>query len=401
MTLAHGIEQVLGVSPTRQRLVFIAAYIVLRIAAGQLASILSTTGGISVWYASAGLDVVMLSVLGLQAWRLFFLVQIGLSFMFIGWELGLLWYSVSAGLKTVAYTGGLWLVVRFGAIQVSLERLRDVLGFIVGGVLLAPLGNAVAQAGLRLARGRATGAELVPDILNFWIGDATGIIMLAPALLVLLRYVPALWHSDAQGPLQPWLRIHSQRDRLVFAVFYAALFAVIAIVFWLPPTPSLNYAPLLFAPIFWAATFKGFERTAVAVFVLNVVTVITVSFYIDVLDLFAFQVSLLIISLAGIIMGSYVTNRQRIKLDLIHARRAAEAAILLQQYLLQNLSHEIRTPLTGILGYAELLELESEGREAAMYQHIQQHGEALLDVLMETLAEAQMGSAGLSDKGEG
>jgi signal transduction histidine kinase len=73
------------------------------------------------------------------------------------------------------------------------------------------------------------------------------------------------------------------------------------------------------------------------------------------------------------------------------ARRAAEEANRMKSEFLANMSHELRTPLNGILGFAELLEMELEDpvlREHA--QTIRASGEHLLTLVTAVLDLAKI-----------
>lgn len=73
------------------------------------------------------------------------------------------------------------------------------------------------------------------------------------------------------------------------------------------------------------------------------------------------------------------------------ARQAAEEANRLKSEFLANMSHELRTPLNGILGYAELLELELEDPAQRDYaQTIRASGEHLLTLVTDVLDLAKI-----------
>ena len=73
------------------------------------------------------------------------------------------------------------------------------------------------------------------------------------------------------------------------------------------------------------------------------------------------------------------------------ARQAAEEANRLKSEFLANMSHELRTPLNGILGYAELLELELDDPAQREYAHtIRASGEHLLTLVTDVLDLAKI-----------
>ena len=91
---------------------------------------------------------------------------------------------------------------------------------------------------------------------------------------------------------------------------------------------------------------------------------------------------------AGII-GTFIdiTERKRHEQELLAAREAAEAASQAKSQFLATMSHEIRTPLNGILGMAQIMQMndvaDAESRDCA--QTIFNSGQMLLTLLNDIL----------------
>jgi PAS domain S-box-containing protein len=87
-----------------------------------------------------------------------------------------------------------------------------------------------------------------------------------------------------------------------------------------------------------------------------------------------------------------VTRRRRNEEELVGARDSANAANKAKSDFLSRMNHELRTPLTSIMGFSQLLEmntLDAKQREEAVHQ-IRKAGGHLLDLINEALDIARI-----------
>jgi len=88
-----------------------------------------------------------------------------------------------------------------------------------------------------------------------------------------------------------------------------------------------------------------------------------------------------------------ITEQKTLQQDLIAARQKAEAASLAKTEFLENMRHDIRTPLTGIVGFADLLKMESDNTQFSEYaDNLVASSHALLDLLDEVLEAIRVSS---------
>ena len=95
-----------------------------------------------------------------------------------------------------------------------------------------------------------------------------------------------------------------------------------------------------------------------------------------------------------------VTDQKAAEQTLRSAKERAEKASRVKSAMLANMSHEIRTPLSTIIGFAETVQAEVQGREANLLELIQKSGERLLSTLtgILELARLEAGDRTLSPK---
>ncbi|WP_084273777.1 response regulator [Legionella fairfieldensis] len=88
-----------------------------------------------------------------------------------------------------------------------------------------------------------------------------------------------------------------------------------------------------------------------------------------------------------------ITYLKKIESDLKFAMEKADAANLAKTEFLENMRHDIRTPLTGIVGFADILKMESDTPQIKDYaDNLVASSHALLDLLDEVLEAVRVSS---------
>jgi PAS domain S-box-containing protein len=234
---------------------FIAAY-VLGCGFAQLLAIVPGTG-ISIWPPS-GLFIATLILASRQSWPWWVLG--GCLAELLG---NFLWFHSPLPAAFLIYAGnaleamlGAWLVNRSGKRPVRLETLQDVLVFVVLAAGVAPLVSATVGAATVSWFGMLS-QTFVGAWPLFWIGDATGVLIVAPLALV----VAQSWRDKAQLSPARWM------EAGVLGLIFLGV-AALSLGGYLP------FAYIVMPPLLWAAVRFEFRGAAVALTLLALITAV-------------------------------------------------------------------------------------------------------------------------------
>jgi PAS domain S-box-containing protein len=164
---------------------------------------------------------------------------------------GLLVYAGNALCAAVGAT----LLNRTCGRPVRLETLREVLAFVVLGAGVAPLASAtVGSAALAWFGVKSQTFTGVWPL--FWIGDATGILLVGPLTLIVIQH----WRSRTQFSAAQWM------EAGILGVVFLSVAALSL------STDYLASAYVLMPPLLWAAVRFEFKGVAVALTLLALIT---------------------------------------------------------------------------------------------------------------------------------
>lgn len=213
----------------------------------------------------------------------------------------------------------------------ALERMRDVAQLAIAGAGLSTLLAAVIGVGSLAAGSVITPSQIAPAFRAWWLGDAMGDLVIAPAL--------ASW---ARPPLP--LRDASNARKL--EAFALAAIAILcgAVVFRGANHQGTMY--LLFPPLAWSAVRFGQRGASATVLAISAIAIACASrpFVGDglpsaLLDLQSFMA---VVAIVALLLGAAIAERDR-------ARAIAERAVRARDDFLAIASHELRNPLSALV----------------------------------------------------
>jgi signal transduction histidine kinase len=228
--------------------------------------------------------------------------------------------AIAAGNTLEAVVGAV--LVRRGSFRPQLDRTSDVVRFALGGCGVGTAVSATVGA-LTLCAAGVVPARALPHTFSvWWVGDAMGALLVAPALLSWGAPVG----DDERRPA--W-----ERPALAAALVLAALGAL--------TQPHGTRPYLVFPPLIWAALRFGPRGATAATLVISVVTVWSTvvghgAFAVSSLgdDLMALHAFMASVALTGLVLGATAAERTR--------------AIRAREHFISIASHELRTPLAPL-----------------------------------------------------
>ena len=232
---------------------FIAAYVLGCGFAQSLASVPGT--GISLW-PPGGLFMATLILASRPSWPWWVLGGL-LAELFSN----LLWFHSPLPAAFLIYAGnaleamaGAWLVNRTCKRPVRLETLQEVLAFVVLGAGIAPVLSATVGSAT-LAWFEIQSQSFAAAWPLWWIGDATGVLIMAPLALAVLQN----WRVQGQLSAARWMEA-------------CVLGLVLLGVATLSLSGYLPFAYIIMPPLLWAAVRFEFKGVAVTLTLLALIT---------------------------------------------------------------------------------------------------------------------------------
>src|SRR5438477_872523 len=326
----------------------------------------------------AGIALAALIVLGYRVWPAIF---VG-AFLVNATTAGNIATSlcIATG-NTLEALCGAWLVNRFANGMRVFDRSQDVFKFTVAVTLSTLISPTFGASSLALG-GFADWTQYGAIWLTWWLGDATGDLVVAPLII--------LWS------MAPRFRLIAIKDFEV-GFLLLLLFVVAQAVFggWFPITAK-NY-PISFVcgPLLIWAAFRFTQReTATAIFILSAIAMwgTLQGFGPFVMEtenhlLLITQSSSAVLAITALALAAAMAERRRAEKAISQQKAAVEAANRTKDNFLAMLSHELRTPLTPVLAALDGLEMlpsqseESKASLAMIRRNVELESQLIDDLL--------------------
>lgn len=296
-----------------------------------------TSGNISPVWPASGIAVAAVLIYG---YRIFPAIFIGAFFTnFVSPIPHLAAAGLAAGNTLEALTAA-FLLQRVGNFQIDLSRLRDVLALIAFAAVAATMVGAGVGVAVLYAAGISSWSGIGSAFLVYWLGDATGVLLITP-LILSLRY-------KVNKPLS--------LSRLVELLGLVALLTVTAFFVFLEHSwISVKLDVLAFAVfpfVMWAAIRFGVAGCAFATtIVATIATVATLygsgpfAHYSPFIDAALLQVFFSVLTTSGLLLAGALSEREHLE----RIRLAQEARIHLAAIVESSDDAIVSKDLQGIV----------------------------------------------------
>ncbi|MBP2314374.1 ATP-binding protein [Azospirillum soli] len=236
------------------------------------------------------------------------------------------------------------------AIDLALNTVRDV-GWLVGVTFLSAALVAPAFVGVFALDGALAAADLPMLAFQYWLGDAIGIAVVTPFLLLLYR--------PERTPAWSMPRTPS-------AAQTASIAAALAIVFLPVGDGQFNLFYVLFLPLVWVAVSHGLSGAVLAALAIQsglIAGLQAIGFPLH--AVVYHQTLMLALAITALFLGALVSERREIEVRLREhqAELAHIARLAVTGEMASALAHELNQPLLASISYARAAQRVLEGND--------------------------------------
>ncbi len=305
----------------------------------------------------AGIALVALLVFGYRVWPAIFVGAFFFNVATAGTILTSL--GIAAG-NTLEAVSGAWLVNRFAGGAQVFDRPQNVFKFAIAALISTAVSPSFGVTSLALA-GFAQWSTYWQIWFTWWLGDASGDLVVAPLLL--------LWSIPATQ--RKWNRAQA----IEVSVLLLLLLALAEIVFggWFPISAQNYPISFLCGPVvIWTAFRFTPRETATGIFILSGVAIWGTLHGFGPFGMRTENQSLLMLqswtaalTITAMAIAAAISERNRAYAAVEQQKEAVEAANRTKDNFLAMLSHELRTPLTPVIAAIDALEADTSPSDLA------------------------------------
>jgi diguanylate cyclase (GGDEF)-like protein/PAS domain S-box-containing protein len=307
--------------------------------------------GFVAWYPAIGF--VMALVVGVSPWyALLACFSVALAGR-VMYAQPIISFSGAADAAGIALCYGAAAYVLRGPARIDLElrQRRDVVRYVLVSAIAAA-GATIIGVGCLIADHSIARQDYKAAALGWFLGDGIGLVGIAPFLLVHLFPLVRRWLST------PSSELHPTKDRVEQTAFPLGalveicgqgltIIAVLWIIFGIE-NRRYDYFYLCFIPIIWIAMRQGVRRVVTGALALNFGIIVAMHLFPPTPPMFAkVAVLMLVLSAVGLIVGSEVSERHRLAINLIEQTTYLESLIRSSPLGIVVLDREGRVELTN------------------------------------------------------
>lgn len=300
--------------------------------------------GITPWSPQTGLTVAFLLWVG-PRWAVCTAIAAFLSELLVrGGPAAWPWLALASVWVAASYAA-LATAINWRALLDAMHGLAPAVRFI-GAAILAALLAAAGYVGAFVLTQSLPLSSAADSVIRYAVGDVTGILMIAPLLLVLPQARPALRALRTSWPLA--------------AAQIAVLILFVWLLFGLDASDQLRFFYPLFVPMIWIAVRWGVPGALLAALAIQVGIVLAMR-EAPGAPLIDLQILMLTLTLTGLLLGAVVAEREQARSEAQERERQLARAMrfAVAGELASALTHELNQPITALMSYLQASQIMS------------------------------------------
>jgi PAS domain S-box-containing protein len=307
-------------SPAFRTAALIIGYVILYVALDRISFVAPLYGvAITPWSPSAGLEVALLVIKGPRYAPLAFAAELLSNATLPVAVAPPLAVLLGTLLDTIVYTG-LSVIFRRAGLRRGIRGSSDA-GALLTAAVVGPGIVASGFVAIYAAAGIVPWSGFAEAVYHYWIGDAIGITVFLPSILLIHRGI-----TRRKGPD----RRESPRQLVELSAQAAAIAVSLAVVFSVANdgSHSLRHFYLVFLPLIWVAVRRGHAGASWAVLAIQIGLIAGLETHgFSEVELRGFQLLMFALAATGLMLGATVSERQRLSQELANSESRRTAVL--------------------------------------------------------------------------